>query len=264
MSEGKRYFWLKLYEDFFSSKRIKKLRSIAGGDTYTIIYLKMQLKALKTEGYLYFDGVMEDFAEELALDIDESPDDVRMTIQYLMNVGLLESNVDDIYRLTFMNNVIGSETASAQRSRVYRAKKKDQDLLQCNTDATQVQQGRDKVQQITNVEIDIEKDKDIDISIGDLENAPSDDDIFEQLWKLYPRKKGKGGVSKTQKHKIAKIGLEEMTRAVERFKEAMKGKEEQYIMYGSSFFNTGYVDYLDSNYEEANTESKGFERWANE
>ena len=45
----KRYFWLKLFEDFFSSKRIKKLRSLAGGDTYTIIYLKMQLKALPPE-----------------------------------------------------------------------------------------------------------------------------------------------------------------------------------------------------------------------
>ena len=67
----KRYFWLKLFDDFFTSKRIKKLRNLAGGDTYTIIYLKMQLKALKDEGYLYFDGVMDDFAEELALDIDE-------------------------------------------------------------------------------------------------------------------------------------------------------------------------------------------------
>lgn len=81
MSE-KRYFWLKLYDDFFTSKRIKKLRTIAGGDTYTIIYLKMQLKALKTDGYLYFDGVMSDFADELALDIDENPDDVKVTINY--------------------------------------------------------------------------------------------------------------------------------------------------------------------------------------
>ena len=34
---GKRYYWLKLQDDFFKSKRIKKLRKIAGGDTYTII-----------------------------------------------------------------------------------------------------------------------------------------------------------------------------------------------------------------------------------
>ena len=41
MSEGKRYYWLKLKDDFFTSKRIKKLRAMAGGDTYLIIYLKL-------------------------------------------------------------------------------------------------------------------------------------------------------------------------------------------------------------------------------
>ena len=78
----KRYYWLKLFEDFFTSKRIKKLRNLAGGDTYTIIYLKMQLKALKDEGYLYFDGVMNDFAEEknIVKDLLDSKDAVILVI----------------------------------------------------------------------------------------------------------------------------------------------------------------------------------------
>lgn len=154
----KRYFWLKLFDDFFTSKRIKRLRSLAGGDTYTIIYLKMQLKALKSDGFLYFDGVMNDFAEELALDLDEKPDDVRLTIQYLLSVGLLETNNDDAYKLTYMEKVIGSESASTQRSRDCRLRKKEQKLLQCNANTTQVQQ-------VGNAEIDIEVDKEIDIEI---------------------------------------------------------------------------------------------------
>ena len=145
----KRYFWLKLYDDFFSSKRIKRLRSLAGGDTYTIIYLKMQLKALKTEGYLYFDGVMNDFAEELALDIDEKPDDVKVTIQYLISVGLLETNDGEQYKLPFLDKCIGSETASAQRVRDYRTNKK---ALQCNADVTEVKR-------VGSVEIEKSKSK---------------------------------------------------------------------------------------------------------
>ena len=39
----------------------KKLRKIAGGDTYTIIYLKMLLIAMKNDGKLYFEGVEDDF-----------------------------------------------------------------------------------------------------------------------------------------------------------------------------------------------------------
>ncbi|MBQ3755916.1 MAG: phage replisome organizer N-terminal domain-containing protein [Oscillospiraceae bacterium] len=49
---SKRYDWLKLKKDFFRSKEIKKLRNQAGGDTYTVVYLKMQLLALKCDGFL--------------------------------------------------------------------------------------------------------------------------------------------------------------------------------------------------------------------
>lgn len=163
----KRYFWLKLYDDFFTSKRIKKLRSIAGGDTYTIIYLKMQLKALKTDGYLYFDGVMNDFAEELALDIDESPEDVKVTINYLMSVGLLETNDGEEYKLPFLDKCIGSENASAQRVRDHRAKQK---ALQCNTDVTEVKR-------VCNAEIDIEKDKEIDKSKSNKFTPPTLEEV---------------------------------------------------------------------------------------
>ena len=156
---AKRYFWLKLYDDFFTSKRIKKLRSIAGGDTYTIIYLKMQLKALKTDGYLYFDGVMQDFAEELALDIDEKPEDVQITINYLLSVGLIECNeTGEEFYLTYMDNVIGSETASAQRVRDFRQRQKEAKALQCNTDVTQMKR-------LCNAEKEIEKEIEIEIEI---------------------------------------------------------------------------------------------------
>lgn len=76
------------------------------------------------------------------------------------------------------------------------------------------------------------------------------DDLFEKIWSLYPRKKGKGQVSKTQKTKLYRIGLDELIRAIERYKKEIAGKDEQYVMYGSTFFNSGYVDYLDANYQD--------------
>ena len=140
--ESKRYYWFKLYDDFFNSNRIKKLRKIAGGDTYTIIYLKMQLKALKQDGYLYFNGYFGDFYEELALDIDEDSTNVRITCEYLLSVGLLEVNEDGKqYYLSYLKNCIGSETASAQRVRDHRQRKKEaQEALQCNETVTKALQ----------------------------------------------------------------------------------------------------------------------------
>ena len=152
MAEQKRYYWLKLYDDFFNSLRIKKLRKIAGGDTYTIIYLKMQLKAMKKDGILSFTGVENDLAEELALDLDENVDDVRVTIQYLLGCGLAEASEDfsNLFLPYAVANV-GSEGSSAKRVRNFRERQK---ALQCNISVTESQS---QIQEIEK-EIEIESD----------------------------------------------------------------------------------------------------------
>lgn len=124
MAESKRYYWLKFRSDFFDSKRIKKLRNMAGGDTYCIIYLKMQLKALKTAGVLEYTGIEEQFADELALDIDERPDDVRVTLLFLLQYGLCECSDNVHYYLPWVEQNTGSETASTQAWRDWRDRKR--------------------------------------------------------------------------------------------------------------------------------------------
>lgn len=74
--------------------------------------------------------------------------------------------------------------------------------------------------------------------------------LFERLWKMYPVKKGKGQVSRTQKTKLLQIGFEEMSRAIERYLKGLKDEEWRKPQNGSTFFNSGYVDYLDENYEK--------------
>ena len=151
---GKRYYWLKLQDGFFNSKRIKKLRKLAGGDTFTIIYLKMQLLAMKTDGLLKWTGLEDDFASELALDLDEDPENVKVTLAYLMSCGLVETSDNISFYLPWAVENTGSETASTQRSREFRARK----ALQCNTDATQMQRE-------CNVEKEIEKEKELEIEL---------------------------------------------------------------------------------------------------
>lgn len=120
MADNKRYYWLKLKEDFFADIRMKRLRKISAGGTYTIIYLKLLLLSLRDEGKLYFEKVDETFIKELALVIDETEDDIVLTLQYLERVGLLEVVSEDEYFLTELPNLIGSETGWASQKRQYR------------------------------------------------------------------------------------------------------------------------------------------------
>ena len=117
---NKRYYWLKLKEDFFRQKEIKKLRRIAGGDTFTIIYLKMLLRSLKNDGRLYYDGIESNFISELALDIDEDESNVSMTVSYLLSNGILVQNNIEEYEILTAKEMTGSECDSAQRVRQLR------------------------------------------------------------------------------------------------------------------------------------------------
>lgn len=169
---NKKYYWLKLKDDFFRQKEIKKLRKIAGGDTYTIIYLKMLLLAIKNDNKLYFDGVEEDFASELALELDEEEDNVKVTLSFLSRQNMLEMINEEEFLMTRCEDMTGVESSSTSRVRKYREKKKLQEnngeMLQCNTDVTNssknvtTEKETEKEKEIE-TDIDLEKDKDIEI-----------------------------------------------------------------------------------------------------
>ena len=156
MSDAKRYYWLKLQDGFFDSKRIKKLRRLAGGDTYTIIYLKMQLLAMKSGGVLEYTGLEPTFADELALDLNEEPDNVGVTISYLLSCGLLETADEKEFFVPYAVLNTGSESASTKRVREHRERK----ALQCNADVTEVKRiGNVEIEKEIEKESELEKEK---------------------------------------------------------------------------------------------------------
>lgn len=76
-------------------------------------------------------------------------------------------------------------------------------------------------------------------------------DCFERLWKKYPSKKGKGQVSDTKKKVLYQIGEEHIQRALKRYLDGLeKDASWRKPQNGSTFFNSGYVDYLDESYEK--------------
>ena len=121
----KKYYWLKMTDQFFEDKAIKKLRKIAGGDTYTIIYLKMLLTAIKQGNKMYFEGIEDDFMEELALELDEDTDNVKVTVSYLKSKGLIEVLGADEILLTQCAEMVGSETDAARRKRLQRDRQRN-------------------------------------------------------------------------------------------------------------------------------------------
>lgn len=130
------------------------------GDTLLIIYLKMQLKALTKGGMLEYTGIEEDPAEEIALDLDESPKDVQTVIDFLLANDMAEK-AEDGYFLPFVEANSGSETASTQRWRDW--KKRSVLMLDSNKFPTNRQQTTNAQQTQRQRTANAEKEKEKEI-----------------------------------------------------------------------------------------------------
>ncbi|MDD3596181.1 phage replisome organizer N-terminal domain-containing protein [Sulfuricurvum sp.] len=150
----KKYFWLKLKQDFFHDPKIKKLRRMAGGDTYTIILQKIMLLSITDGGVIEFQGIEKTLHEELALILDEDVINVEAALSFMRAAGFIESIEDDRFLLPLVPQLVGSETDSAERVRRLREKRRSEpSALQCNGDVTPCNKNV-----TTEKEIELEKD----------------------------------------------------------------------------------------------------------
>ena len=173
----KQYYWLKLEKDFFKSKEIKKLRKIAGGDTLTIIYLKMALYSLENDGILVYEGIEDDLASELSLELDEEVENIKLVLAFLQNNKMIETKGEDFY-LNRIPEMTGKETGAAKRMRISRQRKEENKKLECNNVTEKLQ---DVTTSYTEKELDIELEKELDKEKEI--NIP-----FDEFWKLYKKK----------------------------------------------------------------------------
>jgi len=233
---NKRYYWLKLKNDFFQQREIKKLRKIAGGDTYTIIYLKLQLLSLKNNCKLLFESIEDTFSEEMALEIDEDVENVKMTLLFLQKYGLIEeiSHSEFILPKTLEN--IGTESQGAARVRKHRETKK---LLQSNVPVTI---GNSEIEK----ELELELEKELDLELEPQNHAAKDDAMndcsckysldFLEFWQQYPRKKEKLKGWRAWKTRLReKCSPEKMIAAARNYAVECKGLDERYIKLGATF-----------------------------
>lgn len=245
MADTKKYYWLKLKDDFFRDKRIKKLRRIAGGDTYTIIYLKMQLLSIKTNGVLMYEGVEENFAEELALELDEDTDNVKVVLAFLQSNGMIEETEPDHFLMIETIKCIGSESTSAERVRKHREKK--QKMLQCNTGVT-----TSNTEKEIEKEIELEGEKDTegepkallptgnDTERNKAEIISYEEIAFNEFWSAYPKKVNKKGCYKSFcKIKNLREEMPVIMEALERFKKSKGWQKDngQFIPHPTTFIN---------------------------
>lgn len=190
MAINKRYYWLKLPEDFFQSETIRWLEEQPNGIYYSNFYLKLCLMSINDNGMLirrvgemYIPYDIKRLSELTNINSDT----IMIAINLLKKLGLLEVLDNGAFYLNQVKNMVGSESESAKRVRKHRNKTK---ALQCNETETQKKQlcnksvTQNETTDIRDKIIDI-RDKRIDIRVIDKENATTTDLQKKEVIDIY-------------------------------------------------------------------------------
>ena len=200
-----------MQDNFFRQKEIKALRRQPNGNVMTIIYLEMQLASLQNGGVLLFEGFEDSFVEELAYQLEEEPEEVGKTVEFLKKHDLLLELSPTENQLPKVLECIGSEGSSAQRVRKFREK---ESALQCNTNSLQCNANTSKCnaeslhcygdieteqEKETHIETEGEKEKEEERECGREEEERKENKskpgtierVFDILWNHYPKKSDK-------------------------------------------------------------------------
>lgn len=151
--------WLKLKVDFFQNLALKKLRKIPGGDTYLLIYQKLMLLTVNSEGHFQLQGLEQTLEEELALILDEELETIKIVLQLSTAFKLINRINEDTFFIPQVPDLIGKYDDSSARVAAYRERQK----IKCNAlqslHVTECNAPRERIER----DIDKEIERDIDI-----------------------------------------------------------------------------------------------------
>lgn len=120
MADNKRYYYLKLKENFFDSDEMILLESMPDGYLYSNILLKMYLRSLKDEGRLMLSGRIPYSPEMLATVVRHPVGVVEKALNIFQQLGLVTVLDTGAIYMMDIQNFIGESSTEADRKRRYR------------------------------------------------------------------------------------------------------------------------------------------------
>lgn len=155
MSDNKKYYYLRLKDNFFDSDELKILESMKDGYLYSNILLKLYLRSLKNDGKLVVNDRIPYNAEMLASVTGHQIGTVKQALSIFKDLGLIDVLENGAIYMLDIQNFIGKGSSEADRKRKYRQR--------IETDRTNVQTNLRQISEKSPPEIEIELEKEIKI-----------------------------------------------------------------------------------------------------
>jgi predicted phage replisome organizer len=122
VSDNKKYYYLKLKENFFDSEEMIILQNMPDGYLYSDILMKLYLRSLKNEGKLMFRDLIPYTPTALAQVVRHQVGTVEKALKVFQQLGLIELLDNGAIYMLDIQNFIGQSSTEADRKRDYRKK----------------------------------------------------------------------------------------------------------------------------------------------
>lgn len=120
MSDNKKYYYLKIKENFYETEDMKILQAMDNGYLYSDILMKLYLKSLKTDGKLMFKENIPYNTKMIATITNHNSDTVEKSLHIFKELGLIEVLDNGAIYMLDIQNLIGRSSTEADRKRDYR------------------------------------------------------------------------------------------------------------------------------------------------
>ena len=231
-------YFLQMSSKFFEEIAVKRL-VMTGGNDALVIYLRIWCKSLETGGVIELTGMGMEPAEEIALMIDcPAVPQVASVLTMCQAYGLITVGEGDSGKIINFS-LTEDYTRAWTREAIMRRNDKA-----ARIEATEAPAMIEEKPEETEEERKKREKKEAKQRKKAEEEAAASE-MFERLWKQYPKKKGKERVKPAAKMKLYKCGEERCQRALDAYKAERIGKDDTYTLYGCNFFNKDIYDYMD-------------------
>ena len=154
MADNKKYYYMRLKENFFDSSEISLLESMPDGYLYSNILLKLYLRSLRGEGRLAINNIP--YSPEMIATVTHHPvETVKKALDIFQKLGLIEILDSGVIYMLNIQEFIGESSTEADRIRAYRqriAQEKDVQMYDKRTPEIEIEIEKEKETERKNTE----------------------------------------------------------------------------------------------------------------
>lgn len=161
MADNRKYYYLKLKENFFDSDDMIILESMPDGLLYSNILLKLYLKSLKNNGYLMFNDLIPYSPQMIGTVTRHQVGTVEKALDIFQKLKLIEILDNGAIYMMNIENFVGKSSSEGDRKRLARSRLKQ--LGQMSDERPPEIELEKELEKEKEKETESEKDKDINI-----------------------------------------------------------------------------------------------------